>query len=1025
MDTLVMIRKARTDTTPEKPIEASDFQMKCNSFFKKIIALQNSSSEQPEEKTQDDYVLFYLLDEGIFLICQYLQYKDQLTSCADDIQEIKNIVETHYLTMIVFYSDKATDELERNNFLQTINYCEWTYSYIDFFLDRLTLIFPEKSRDAQRLFNINNNSFISASNCILLISIVSSHLRHESTKKLTTKKLTDYVQILQKIANKFIPQKMCDDIRQKIEEIQRILVLSDSADENTEKLIGRKLASYAQSLYKIIEKHNYQIMREDIERQTKEIDKLFDVTSKIGAQKKTENSSRPPLSEKPKKQEQEKKAFRKKPNRGKKKRKPHSKGKNKKKKTPLTLAQRLNLPECNGSSSINKDSETPPDAPEQPDKSMPSHDDKSLQPEHDASSHASRQESEVSETQPLPGTPKTPRKKSARKRKKKKKPSRNLSIRQNPPKCDDGSPDSQQSSEVSKTLANVSTQLGRPLMTANNKLLKQDLTDTPQAIKTLTPSTDLSGYIPKWDEEIKQAINFFSEILKDHDVCAFLFGGAMRGNPTDLDIVLFPIGDRESLDKLNAFISYLMDYIEKLPEVSNIKRYKTAIGRQALEFEFNGVKFDLSWYPKNIFASLEDALQNHKENNDFTINALYLNLITNEVVDPSGEAAKAKDSNLLKTVIDTRKSFSEHPERILRAIRLLTRYDLKISDSTRDIINKLFENYNYFTDIDQSRVYQEYVKLFFFGHGKKAFRVLKELKLLDKLFPHLKDLSPQEKNFTEDLILDLLDEIDVARRDGAENIYPHAIVYFAIQWFHIQRDIRTTKRATMRLQKGNFPKLNDTSEITCWKIIRRLIESKPSATAPTEPTLNETNPLSSPNPNGVREIPLFDEQNQGYFSSSSCPPSPSKFEYGFFSSKTLTPEALTPVTQTPVIPVQPLPSPQEPIQQFSHYSKQPGHLSFTRQTPKTNSSERYHSNPTCQPIHPSCPPLPRTSGYGLFSQSTLTSTPLIPITRSSAPSTPSQEQTSQRDHFKPRYDGCSRMGRRLQSIQFPIRHTAA
>jgi tRNA nucleotidyltransferase/poly(A) polymerase len=429
--------------------------------------------------------------------------------------------------------------------------------------------------------------------------------------------------------------------------------------------------------------------------------------------------------------------------------------------------------------------------------------------------------------------------------------------------CDDNLPATQQRMVDSKA-SDSQTCSDAPLYTHDD----ESLSNIPQAAKALAPSAGFLEYFPR-QGEIAQAIETLSDIVKKyHNVHAFLFGGAMRsalqkkGKPTDLDIVLFPVGGEESLTALYE----LIESVKELADIPVRTAYTATTGQQNLKIKIKGVTVDLS-YANKASESLEIAMQEHVDGNDFTLHTAYGNIATKEIADPTGKAIEANESGRLETVkAAAKESFEEDPKRILRAIRLVAQYGFEMSESITNALNE--SNYDCFEKINQNWIYKEYVKLFFNGHGEKTFEQLNKFNLLEALFPHLQDLPEEKQEFTKKLIRNLLWNIDKAKNNGEKNTYPYAIIYFAVQFFHVRENIETTRRATMLLQQRDFSKRDE-----ILGIINKIADEMESPIVSAKPAENEASPLS-PQSSSVEEN--SSDGNRRYPMS----PPPSAFENG-------------------------------------------------------------------------------------------------------------------------------------------------
>jgi poly(A) polymerase len=131
----------------------------------------------------------------------------------------------------------------------------------------------------------------------------------------------------------------------------------------------------------------------------------------------------------------------------------------------------------------------------------------------------------------------------------------------------------------------------------------------------------------------------------------------------------------------------------------------------------------------NIFGSLEeDAVRR-----DFTANALYYNVATQEVLDYHNGVADLK-AGLLRMIGDPTTRYQEDPVRMLRAVRLSAKLGLKIEKSSQEPIQKLADLLH---DVPASRLFDEMLKLFLSGHAVESINALRAQHLHHGLLPLL------------------------------------------------------------------------------------------------------------------------------------------------------------------------------------------------------------------------------------------------------------------------------------------------
>jgi poly(A) polymerase len=118
---------------------------------------------------------------------------------------------------------------------------------------------------------------------------------------------------------------------------------------------------------------------------------------------------------------------------------------------------------------------------------------------------------------------------------------------------------------------------------------------------------------------------------------------------------------------------------------------------------------------------------------DFTVNALFYDLETDEIIDYCGGLADLAERRL-RTIGDPVVRFREDPVRMLRAIKFCARLDLTLDASTRRGI--LTER----SEIRKAaipRLYEEIVRMLWQGAAARSFELMADLGLLELLLPEI------------------------------------------------------------------------------------------------------------------------------------------------------------------------------------------------------------------------------------------------------------------------------------------------
>ncbi|HET7672869.1 MAG TPA: polynucleotide adenylyltransferase PcnB [Burkholderiales bacterium] len=131
----------------------------------------------------------------------------------------------------------------------------------------------------------------------------------------------------------------------------------------------------------------------------------------------------------------------------------------------------------------------------------------------------------------------------------------------------------------------------------------------------------------------------------------------------------------------------------------------------------------------NVFGTqAEDARRR-----DFTVNALYYDPATEEVVDFHGGLADLK-KRVMRVIGDPEDRYREDPVRMLRAVRLGAKLGLTLDPATRAPIRSLAP---LMERVPPARLFDEMLKLLLSGHASACLRHLREVGLHKGLLPLL------------------------------------------------------------------------------------------------------------------------------------------------------------------------------------------------------------------------------------------------------------------------------------------------
>ena len=175
----------------------------------------------------------------------------------------------------------------------------------------------------------------------------------------------------------------------------------------------------------------------------------------------------------------------------------------------------------------------------------------------------------------------------------------------------------------------------------------------------------------------------------------------------------------------------------------------------------------------NVFGNQEEDARRR----DFTVNALYFDPATEEIVDYHGGMADLK-KHLLRMIGHPETRFREDPVRMLRAVRLAAKLGFTIEASTRAPIRRLAPLLEH---VPPARLYDEMIKLLMSGHASACVRQLREEGLSKGVLPLLDVIL--EQPLGERFVTLALAQTD--ERVKSERSVSPAFLFAALLWHEV------------------------------------------------------------------------------------------------------------------------------------------------------------------------------------------------------------------------------------------------
>jgi poly(A) polymerase len=232
-------------------------------------------------------------------------------------------------------------------------------------------------------------------------------------------------------------------------------------------------------------------------------------------------------------------------------------------------------------------------------------------------------------------------------------------------------------------------------------------------------------------ERLSPAAAKVCAVLREAGFSAYVVGGAVRDlllglTPVDFDIATDARPEQVKPLFRRALIigrRFRLVHVMMGPETVEVSTFRSADADTSEKDEHGRVLRD------NVFGTQEsDALRR-----DFTVNALYYDPATEEVVDFHGGLADLR-KRVLRVIGDPETRYREDPVRMLRAVRLAAKLGLTLDPRTRAPIRSLAL---LMERVPPARLFDEMLKLLLEGHASACLRQLRDVGLHKGLLPLL------------------------------------------------------------------------------------------------------------------------------------------------------------------------------------------------------------------------------------------------------------------------------------------------
>lgn len=243
--------------------------------------------------------------------------------------------------------------------------------------------------------------------------------------------------------------------------------------------------------------------------------------------------------------------------------------------------------------------------------------------------------------------------------------------------------------------------------------------------------------------------------LHDAGYEAYLVGGCVRDiqlgkMPKDFDVVTNATPEEVAATFRNSRIigrRFRLAHVFYRGEIIEVSTFRA----NTQDFDQGDAEMGdgaLARKANNTYGTLEEDAWRR----DFTINALYYRLEDSSILDYTGGMKDIKHRRL-RMIGDPRQRFHEDPVRLLRAIRLAAKLNLKIE---KTMYNELIAHPHLLQHVAPARLFDEVGKLFFTGHAVSSYRWLQSTGYFEALFPDTYDVLEEISDVRYRKLLDLV-----------------------------------------------------------------------------------------------------------------------------------------------------------------------------------------------------------------------------------------------------------------------------
>ena len=275
------------------------------------------------------------------------------------------------------------------------------------------------------------------------------------------------------------------------------------------------------------------------------------------------------------------------------------------------------------------------------------------------------------------------------------------------------------------------------------------------------------------------------QTLTDAGHSAYLVGGGVRDlllglKPKDFDVATAATPDAvRKLFRSCRLIGrrFRLAHVRMGREVIEVATFRAGFDESAGDPDH--VRVDGRIVRDNVYGTLEEDAWRR----DFTVNCLYYDHCAHTIIDFTGGYADVRERKL-RLIGDPVERYREDPVRMLRAVRFAGKLGFDIDVDTSRAIYDLAPLTE---DMPPARLYEEVVKLFMGGQGRKTFELLRRYGLFEHLFPETDAcIEADSGGIAGDMLDRALANTD-ARIAAGKPVTP-GFLFAALLWEPVQQD---------------------------------------------------------------------------------------------------------------------------------------------------------------------------------------------------------------------------------------------